>query len=225
VNKPAGLLVHRSPIDRKEKNFAVQILRNQIGQQIYPIHRLDRPTAGVLLFALSPEIAKKTAELLQTGLVLKTYIAVVRGYIPETGTINHPLKEIKDRYVRRRNDLIEKTYPAVTDFRRLATIELPYAVDKYPTSRYSLVKLIPKTGRRHQLRRHMKHLSHPIIGDSRYGKDIHNKFFITTFNCSGMLLAAVKLAFIHPVTGADLLITAQPNPDFDLILQKFSWQV
>lgn len=225
VNKPAGLLVHRSPIDRKEKIVAVQMIRNQIGQPVYPVHRLDRPTSGVLLFALSPEIAKQTALLFQTGQVRKKYIAVVRGYIPEQGTVDHPLKEIKDRYIRRKSDLIEKTYPAVTDYKRLSIIKLPFAVDKYPTSRYSLAELIPKTGRRHQLRRHMKHLSHPIIGDSRYGKDVHNKFFITQFNCRGLLLAAVELSFIHPETGMDVIIIAAPSPDFDLILKEFDWQI
>lgn len=225
VNKPAGLLVHPSPIDRREKNFAVRILRDQIGQMVYPVHRLDRPTSGVLLFALNPEISKKTALLFQTGQVWKKYIAVVRGYVPEQGTIDHPLKEVKDRYVRRRNDLTEKTYPAVTDFKRLAAVEIPFAVDKYPTSRYSLAALFPKTGRRHQLRRHMTHISHPIIGDTRYGKDVHNKFFITQFHCKSLLLAALELAFIHPETGADMLLTATPNPDFDLIIKEFNWQI
>jgi tRNA pseudouridine65 synthase len=96
-------------------------------------------------------------------------------------------------------------------------------VDKYPTSRYSLVELIPKTGRRHQLRRHMKHLSHPIIGDTRYGKDVHNKFFLSQFNCKRLLLAAVEMTFIHPMTGADVVIKAAPDGEFSSILQKFNW--
>ncbi|MCD6586442.1 MAG: pseudouridylate synthase [Desulfobacteraceae bacterium] len=225
VNKPSGLLVHRSPIDKREKTFAVQMIRNQINQQVYPVHRLDRPTSGVLLFALNSEIAKKFAHLFQTGQVRKKYIAVVRGYIPEQGTIDHPLKEIKDRYIRRKKDFTEKTYPAITKFNRLATIELPFAVDKYPTSRYSLAELSPKTGRRHQLRRHMKHLSHPIIGDTRHGKDVHNKFFLNQFNCKRLLLAAVEMGFTHPKTGIDVLITASPNRAFTLILERFNWKI
>ncbi len=229
VNKPAGLLVHRSPIDKREKKFALQMVRNQIGQRVYPVHRLDRPTSGVLLFALSPEIAKETAQLFQNGQILKKYIAVVRGYIPEQGTVDHPVKEIKDRYIKRRarlkNDPHIKTYPAVTDFKRLAKIELPFAVDKYPTTRYSLAELIPKTGRRHQLRRHMKHLSHPIIGDTRYGKDVHNKFFVNRFNCKGLLLAAVEMNFTHPETGSDVLITATPDRALTLILKQFNWNI
>lgn len=229
INKPSGLLVHRSPIDKKEKKFALQMVRNQIGQRVYPVHRLDRPTSGVLLFALNSETAKKFAHLFQTGQVQKKYIAVVRGYIPEKGTVDHPVKKIKDQYIRhqikQKDDSNEKIYPAVTVFKQLAKIKLPFAVDKYPSSRYSLAELIPKTGRRHQLRRHMKHLSHPIIGDTRYGKDVHNKFFVNQFNCKGLLLAAVEMHFIHPETGTDVLITAAPNQTFSLILKQFNWNI
>ena len=231
INKPSGLLVHRSPIAKREKQFALQMVRDQIGQRVFPVHRLDRPTSGVLLFALCPETANLTAQLFQAGQIHKKYIAVVRGYIPEQGTVDHPLKEIKDRYIKRqtrqKNDPNIKpdikTYPAVTNYKQLAKIELPFTVDKYPTSRYSLVELIPKTGRRHQLRRHMKHLSHPIIGDTRYGKDIHNKFFLNQFHCKRLLLAAVEMTFIHPMTGADVVIKAAPDGEFSSILQKFNW--
>jgi tRNA pseudouridine65 synthase len=231
INKPSGLLVHRSPIAKREKQFALQMVRNQIGQRVFPVHRLDRPTSGVLLFALCPETANLTAQLFQAGQIQKKYIAVVRGYIPEQGTVDHPLKEIKDRYIKRqtrqKNDPNIKPdikiYPAVTNYKQLAKIELPFTVDKYPTSRYSLVELIPKTGRRHQLRRHMKHLSHPIIGDTRYGKDVHNKFFLSQFNCKRLLLAAVEMTFIHPMTGADVVIKAAPDGEFSSILQKFNW--
>jgi tRNA pseudouridine65 synthase len=243
INKPSGLLVHRSPVASREKIFALQMVRDQIGQRLFPVHRLDRPTSGVLLLALSPETANLTAQLFQAGQIQKKYIAVVRGYIPKHGTVDHPVKEIKDRYIKRRARQKDepnikpdiKIYPAVTDFKQLAKIELPFAVDKYPTSRYSLVELIPKTGRRHQLRRHMKHLSHPIIGDTRYGKDIHNKFFLNQFHCKRLLLAAVEMKFIHPMTGTDVVITAAPDRKFDgkydgkfdgefsLILQQFNW--
>ena len=124
-----------------------------------------------------------------------------------------------------------KRYPAVTEFKQLATIELPFSVDKYPPSRYSLAELIPKTGRRHQLRLHMKHLSHHMIGDTRYGKDVHNKFFLNQFNCRRLLLAAVEMKFIHPITGTDVVITAAPDGKFDgkfdrefsSIIQQFNW--
>jgi tRNA pseudouridine65 synthase len=233
INKPTGLLVHRSPVAAQEKIFALQMVRDQIGCRVFPVHRLDRPTSGVLLFALAPETAAQTAQLFKEGNIQKKYIAVVRGYIPEKGTIDHPVKEIKDRYIKRRanqkNDPDIKKYPAITDFKQLAKIEIPVSVDKYLTSRYSLAELIPKTGRRHQLRLHMKHLSHPIIGDTRYGKDVHNKFFLNQFNCSRLLLAAVEIKFTHPITGTDVVITAAPDGKFDrefsLILQQFNWNI
>jgi len=225
VNKPAGLLVHRSRVDPGEKNFALQKVRDQIGQHVFPVHRLDRPTSGILLFALNPETAKKTADLFQSGHVSKAYLAVVRGYLPDSGRIDHPVKKIKDRYLRQPTDPDKTSYPAVTEFKCLAKTELPFCVDKYFTSRYSLAKLFPKTGRRHQLRQHMKHLSHPIIGDTRYGKSIHNHFFKNQFHCSRLLLAAVELQLIHPETGKEVSISATPDTAFSLILNQFGWKI
>lgn len=228
VNKPPGLLVHRSPIDKREKQFALQMVRNQVGCRVYPVHRLDRPTSGVLLFALSSDIAGQAGQLYKTGQIRKKYIAVVRGFIPERGTIDHPVKEVKDRYLRPKNqpgNQAAKIFAAITDYRQLAKIELPFAVDKYNTARYSLAALYPKTGRRHQLRLHMKHISHHIIGDTKYGKDVHNKFFVGQFNCKGLLLSAVKLSFVHPVTKADVTITAPPNTSISLIIKQFNWNI
>jgi len=223
VDKPCGLLVHPSPVDRREKRVALRIVRDQIGQRVYPVHRLDRPTSGVLLFALSSEIARETAELFQAGGIHKKYIAVVRGYTEERGTIDYRLKEIQDRRIRRSELKKETDYPAVTDYKRLATIELPIPVDKYPTSRYSLVELLPGTGRRHQLRRHMKHIAHPIIGDTKHGQYAHNALFRTRFNCGRLLLAAVELTFRHPVTDEDVTIAADINGEFRSLLTRFSW--
>lgn len=224
VNKPAGLLVHRSPVAAEENTFALQMVRDMVGQRVYPVHRLDRPTSGVLLFALTPEAAAQTAHLFCSGAVVKKYIAVVRGYIDEDGTIDHPLAEVRDRRINRGDDVEpQKAYPATTDYKRLATIELPYAVDRYPTSRYSLAALWPKTGRRHQLRRHLKHIAHPIIGDTTYGKAAHNLLFKQQFNCSGLLLTAVELAFRHPLTGEDLVIAAPCSAAVAALLKKFGW--
>ncbi|MDD2390258.1 MAG: pseudouridine synthase [Desulfobacterales bacterium] len=223
VNKPCGLLVHPSPIDKGEKRVAVRILRDQIGQRVYPVHRLDRPTSGVLLFALTSEAAGKTAQLFQTGRIRKKYIAVVRGYTEKSGTIDYRLKEIRDKRILRDDSKKETDYPAVTNYKRMATIELPFAVDKYQTSRYSLVALLPETGRRHQLRRHMKHIAHPIVGDTKHGQYAHNAFFKTRFNCGCLLLAAVELSFMHPVTGEAITITADINSEFRALLTKFNW--
>jgi tRNA pseudouridine65 synthase len=229
VNKPPGLLVHRSPIDKKETRFALQMVRNLVDRHVYPVHRLDRPTSGVLLFALSPEMLKQAAALFQAGLVAKKYLAVVRGHIPENGTIIHPVKEVRDRFLCRNDKNLAKSAvknaDAVTRFLRLSAVELPVFVDKYPATRYSLAALYPETGRRHQLRQHMKHISHPIIGDTKYGKGVHNKFFAREFNCRSLLLSAVELKFPHPATGKTVSIQAAPHPEFTLILNLFNWNI
>lgn len=218
VHKPPGLLVHRSPIDPKETRFALQMVRNGIGRRVFPVHRLDKPTSGVLLFALDADTARATAELFRAGEVQKTYLAVVRGYIDETGTIDYPLKEVKDRHIQ--GQIADPAYPAVTDFKRLAAAELPHAVDRYPTARYSLVELHPRTGRRHQLRRHMRHLRHPIIGDTKYGVGAHNRFFRDHFGCHRLLLAATELRFQHPETGGDVEIRAYVESAFAEVVKK-----
>lgn len=223
INKPAGLLVHRSPIARKEKQFALQTVRNQIGQHVFPVHRLDRPTSGVLLFALNSETAKKTAELFLAGRITKKYIAVVRGYTAESGSIIYDMKNIKNQVIPGRNFLISHEFYTATDYKRLATIEIDCEVDKYPTSRYSLVVLFPRTGRRHQLRRHMKHIRHPIIGDRKYGKSAQNHFFRDHFNCNCLLLNAVALKFLHPVTGSRVEISARVSKEFESVLTQLNW--
>ena len=218
VNKPSGLLVHRSPISKSEKRFALQIVRNQVGCHVFPVHRLDRPTSGVLLFALSSEAAKRAARLFQSNLIKKTYMAVVRGYIQESGTIDYPLKAL-DAHSQSVPHL-----PSVTCYRRMARIELPYAVDRYPTARYSLVALFPLSERRNQLRRHMKHISHPIIGDTRgdtrYGKSTHNHFFRNHFQVSRLLLAATTLKFSHPYTREEINIEAKPGTYFEYVMSR-----
>jgi tRNA pseudouridine65 synthase len=220
VNKPAGLLVHRSSIAAQEKQFALQMVRNQIGQHVFPVHRLDRPTAGVLLFALNSETAKKTAELFQAGEIIKKYIAIVRGYTLECGTIQYNMKNIRNS----RPDLMISTeYYTESHYKRLATIEIKSKIDKYPTSRYSLVLLFPKTGRRHQLRRHMKHIRHPIIGDIKYGNSTHNHFFRDNLNCNCLLLNAVALKFQHPMTGSQVEISACVSIPFKSVLTQFNW--
>lgn len=224
VHKPPGLLVHRSWVASQETVFALQRLRNQIGRHIYPVHRLDRGTSGVLLFALDAEVAGLVAELFRNGDVQKNYLAIVRGYTPLKGEIDKPLKGLRDKKDPR-GDIIEETYvPAVTHFTRLATIELPVTVDKYPTSRYSLLALCPQTGRRHQLRRHMKSIAHPLIGDTRYGKATHNRFFRQHYNCHRLLLAARELRFIHPVTGTGICLQAMLTGAFRQLIECWGWE-
>lgn len=221
IDKPAGLLVHRTDLDRHETRFAVQMLRDQLGRAVWPVHRLDKGTSGILLFALDPETAAAVGGQFERGEVAKRYVAVVRGHPDEQGEIDHPLGRMPDEYgYRGENDVLQ---PAVTHYRRLATVELPYRVDRYPTSRYALVELTPLTGRRHQLRRHMKHISHPIVGDATHGKGRHNRLFAELFDCRRLLLAAVELRFRHPDDGREVVISAPPSPDFADCIRQLGW--
>lgn len=224
INKPSGLLVHRSKIDRRETRFALQLLRDQLQQHVYPVHRLDKPTSGVLLFALSPELARSVSEQLAAQQVKKRYLAVVRGYAPESGVIDYPLKEQLDKIADRRARRDKPPQQAVTRYRRLATVELPVCVERYPQSRYSLVEVLPQTGRKHQIRRHFKHIAHPIIGDAKHGKGVHNRFFQQHYECHRLLLACVEMRLLHPVTGEELCLRATLDGAFEQLMHRFGWE-
>lgn len=223
VHKPAGLLVHRSPIDRHETEFALQYARElNGGGHVHAVHRLDRPTSGLLLFARDPQTASALGKALMAGAVSKTYLALVRGWTPEQGLIDHPLRDEPED--RRRPQELQEPQPARasrTRYRRLATTEIPVEIEGYPTSRYSLVELQPETGRRHQLRRHMKHIQHPIIGDANHGRGRHNRYFAQRFGQARLMLAATAMSFDHPGTGARLQLQAPPEPSFMQVLSIF----
>jgi len=223
INKPAGLLVHRSMIDRHETRFAMQMVRDQIGQHVYPIHRLDKPTSGVLLFALNSEIARSMGEQFTDRSTRKTYLAVVRGYTLESDRLDYPLKEELDKKSDAKADQNKAAQEAVTSYRRLATVELPYPVSRYETARYSLVELTPETGRKHQLRRHMKHIFHPIVGDTTHGDGKQNSLFRDRFDCHRLLLASTSLAIAHPVSHEQIILRADPGPEFNTIIERFGW--
>lgn len=223
IDKPPNLLVHRSEIDRHETRFAIQLLRDQIGQRVWPAHRLDRGTSGTLLFALTPEIASQLGRQFEAGTVDKRYLAVVRGHPPASGEIDHPLTRQRDDYEFQGERSSQEAQPALTRYQTLASIELPVAIDRYPSSRYALLELEPVTGRRHQLRRHLKHLAHPIIGDATYGKGRHNRYFAEQLACRRLLLASTQLAFDHPVDGRRIKINAPVSGDFAALLARFNW--
>jgi tRNA pseudouridine65 synthase len=190
VNKPSGLLVHRGDAGRngsQDRIVAMTMLRDQIGQRVHPAHRLDRGTSGALLFALDPETAAALAARFAAGEVGKRYVALVRGITPAEGVIDHPVP----------NDPGGPRVPAVTAFRRLAVFE-----------RYSWVEAWPRTGRFHQIRRHFKHLSHPLIGDVDYGKGEHNRLFRERFGLCRLVLHALELILSHPATGERLALWA-----------------
>ena len=222
VNKPADLLVHRSTIDRHETAFLLQQLRDQIGRTIFPVHRLDRPTSGALLVALDLDACRSLSTAFENGAVSKRYAAIVRGRLPESGHIDHPLRRIDDD-PGRMGGTADTAQDAVTDYRRIAEVELPVCVDRYPTSRYSLAELTPITGRRHQLRRHLKHLSHPIIGDTTYGKSRHNRLFAERFGSDRLLLACVQLGFPHPTSGMFTIVGAPLTGTFADVVDGLGW--
>ncbi|MDN3651579.1 tRNA pseudouridine(65) synthase TruC [Thalassotalea ponticola] len=223
VNKPSGLFVHRSYLDRDQKYFALQLVRDMVGKYVYPLHRLDRPTSGVLLFAFDQQTARIMGQMFTDKTIAKRYLAICRGHLPEHGRVEHPLKEkldkIGDKYASD-NTLAKQ---AVTDFTRLATATLPIALGKYPTIRYSLVALVPHTGRRHQIRRHLAHLRHPIIGDINYGDNKQNPFFRNHFGVNRLMLHAQQLSFNHPVTQTEVIIDAPLDQQWLDIISKLGW--
>ena len=223
IHKPSGLLVHRTALDFFETRFALQILRDQIGQRVYPVHRLDKGTSGVLLFALDPDTGRALSSQFERQDVAKRYLAVVRGHPPETGEIDHALTKRLEKSELRDARTENKPQDAVTRYRRLGLAELPYRVDRYPTSRYALLELEPLTGRRHQIRRHLKHISHPIIGDATFGKGRHNRLFQELFGSHRLLLACTRLSLRHPLTGEALHLTATPPADFRQVLRALGW--
>lgn len=225
VNKAPGLLVHRSWLDRHETRFALQLTRDAVGGHVYAAHRLDRPTSGLLLFAKSPEVARSLAELFAERRVEKTYLALVRGYLPEQGRLDYPLAHRLDDIADALADPDKPAQEAVTRWHSLARVELPFAVSKqHATSRYSLARLHPETGRKHQLRRHLAHLRHPIVGDTTHGDGRHNRFFRERFGCGRLLLHALGLELRHPVTAAPLRLSAAPDHDFTALCDELGWR-
>lgn len=222
VQKPPGLLVHRTRLDARESRFCVQLLRDQLGQEVYPCHRLDKPTSGVLLFALDPETLQHLNALFADGAVEKTYHALVRGWIPGEGCLDYPLKPLREDS---KASAKAGAKPARTAYRPLQRFEIPVPIGPHPTARCCLVELKPRTGRRHQLRRHMAHLRHPVIGDTRHGDGAWNRLFRDRFPCHRLLLEAVELHFRHPHTRQLLSVRVSPAASLQqqlLFLQPFT---
>ncbi len=224
VNKPSGWLVHRSWLDRKEKVVVMQTVRDQIGQHVYTVHRLDRPTSGVLLLALSSEVARALSQQFESHQMQKMYHAVVRGYVLDDGVIDYALTEELDKIADKFTNPDKAPQPAVTHYRSLAQVEMPVAIGRYPTARYSLMELKPQTGRKHQLRRHMSHIHHPIIGDTAHGDLRHNRGMETHFSCGRLMLHASELQLNHPVSGQPLTLQARWDAPWQGVMTQFGWQ-
>jgi tRNA pseudouridine65 synthase len=215
VNKPANLAVHRSKFVGPDDAFLIDMLREQVGGDVYLAHRLDRATSGVLLSARSKEVAGALGEQFMGRSVEKRYLAVVRGWPdPEQGSIDYPLPGSRDTGPRK---------DAVTDYQRLGVVEVPITLGRYESQRYSLVLASPRTGRFRQIRKHFAHIHHPIIGDSQHGRGDHNRLFKQYFSSHRLLLHALTLSFAHPASGEEMRITAGLDSTWEHLIERFEW--
>lgn len=217
VNKPAGLAVHRSKMVGNADAFLIDLLREQLGGTLYLAHRLDRATSGVLLVARSTEVAAALGEQFMGRDVHKQYLTVVRGWPePAEGMIDYPLPGSRESGPRRE---------ARTCYRRLATVEVPIALGRYSQQRYAWVLAEPQTGRFRQIRKHMAHIHHPVMGDCQHGRSDHNRLYKQYFSCHRMLLHAWRLSFRHPVDGRPMVLEAPLDAAFQALLQRFDWSL
>jgi len=212
INKPHGLLVHRSPIAADVEEFALQLLRDQVGLKVNPVHRIDRKTVGILLFALDKQTEIAMQRQFTDNLVHKKYLAIVRGHTPDSEEIDYAL--------RKENGTLQEAFTRYTTLKR-AEIDVPLGA--HATSRYSLIQAEPTTGRMHQIRKHMSHVFHPIIGDRTHGCNKQNKLFKENWQMTTMLLHASQLAFKHPVTNAGITIEAPLQQEFERVMTLMNW--
>ncbi len=223
VDKPSGMFVHRSEADRSATVFVLQTVRDQLGSFVYPVHRLDRPTSGVLLLAKSPEAAAMFASMFAERQIRKTYLALVRGFTDDAGTINRPLVPSKGRG----NPNSEaQTTPkeAETDYQTLERFEAPFASGQHATTRCSLVEAQPKTGRYHQIRRHLFGITHPIIGDSDHGDTRLNRMYQQHLGVTRLMLVATRVEFVHPITNQAVTIECPPAESFAGVVMRLREQ-
>ncbi len=216
VCKPNNVLVHHSHHSRNksDEDSLLQLLETQFSHKLYPIHRLDRKTSGIILLAKKTDYVASFQSLFTENLIEKIYYGVVRGHAPEEQKIDSPVKG--------RDGKVHKE--ALTYLKTLETIVLEVPVKPYDTSRYSLVSLAPKTGRMHQLRVHMNKISHPLLGDTKYGDKNHDTMFAENFGWENLFLHARTLSFIHPHTHKELLLTAPFPKDWIDVFTQFNWK-
>jgi len=207
IDKPPGVLVHRTKLDVHERTVVVQALRDQIGKKVYPLHRLDKPTSGVLLFALDSATARSVGDLFASRAIRKTYHAIVRGWTAAEDVIDYPLKVIRDKTTDSDTRPDKPPQQAVSRYRSLGHCTIDTPVGRYETARYTLLELTPETGRKNQLRRHLKHIFHPIIGDRKFGDRDHNAYFRDNLDCDRLLLSAVTIELLHPTTNQTISIS------------------
>lgn len=216
VNKPNNILIHNSYYSRNIKEpTLLELLKIQLVSELYPVHRLDRKTSGVIVLAKKKEYVSIFQELFNSNSIKKIYLGIVRGFIKESFMINSPVKNADTNIYK----------DAETFCEPLTNVTLDIAVQPYTNSRYSLVKLTPSTGRMHQLRIHMNKISHPIVGDYKYGDRFHNRMFESEFSTPNLFLHAYSLYFTHPITSQEIKVTAELPKDWNLIFDKFNWEI
>jgi len=215
INKPHGLLVHRSPIAADATEFALQLLRDQLGQKVYLVHRIDRKTSGVLVFALSAEVCSVLGKSWQERKVDKTYLAIVRGWpSDDESVIDYELANEAGT-----------AQQAVTRYRCLQRVELPVAYGRYTTSRYTLVEAYPETGRMHQIRRHLSHIRYPIVGDRPHGCSKQNRLWKSKWKMTYMMLHARAVTFHHPITARPLTVVAPLSAEMERVCGILNLQI
>ena len=223
VAKPSGMFVHRSVADRSATEFVVQTVRDHLNCFVYPVHRLDRPTSGVLLLAKSSEAAAVYATMFAERRVQKTYLTLVRGFTEDSGQINRPLVSDKGRG-RPASDPHSVPQEAETLYRTLEKFEARFPSGRHATTRCSLVESSPKTGRYHQIRRHMAGISHPVIGDADHGDTRINRVFQQQVGVTRLMLAAIRVQFVHPTTEAGIVIECPPDESFSSVINSLRSQ-
>lgn len=214
VNKPPGIAAHRSRLVGEDDDYLVDRVRAQTGRTLYLVHRLDRATSGLNLFAGSRELAASLGEQFMSRAVDKTYLAVCRGWPEASGAIDYALDAPGQREAK----------AALTEWRRLATATVPIALGRYPEQRYALLAVYPRTGRYQQIRRHFHHVSHHLIGDTTHGRGDHNRLFRQYFGAHRLLLHAWRLSFRHPSSDAPLTLEAPIDASFTRVFEALGWR-
>ena len=206
IDKPAGLLVHRSSLDAHETRSAAELLRTQLGVPVWLLHRLDKATSGVLAFALDARTASALGEAFMSDQVRKRYLALVRGWPPAEGEIDYALARDPEL-----PSAGQPRLPAVTRYRTRTRFEWPFPDGRHATSRYALVEVEPLSGRRHQIRRHFKHIAHPLVGDTTHGKGAHNRAVAHWLGATRLWLHATRLELPASTRGPALVIESRPG--------------
>ncbi len=224
IDKPEGLAVHRDDFSSRDQPACLQILRDQLGREVHPVHRLDAATSGALLFTFDRQILAAMMGQFMERRVEKIYHAIFRGWLRESVTCEMPMKKYFDKRHARSVDAGDGFQEASTVFVPVKWLEVPWVNEKFPMSRYTFVKVMPRTGRYHQIRRHACYLAHPIVGDTTRGDGDHNRLWRSNRSSHRLLLHASSIKVLHPVTGLNLVIDSELPKSFAVHLVELPWK-